>query len=498
MASLALLTCALPARPEIVFSQANPLFPSNSLDLLRSGPAGGNYTERPLPGGAMPLEFPWDVAYANGRIYIIGAGQDNGTMPPGRVFDFEGKGTIWSVKPDGSDPQLHASGLNRPLHLDVTPDGATIYFSEQGSGEGSSFGDNGRVARLDLATGAVETVVNAPDNAGPTGVAYDPASGTLYYQVINRGTDTTMQQIRRVTDAASAADVAAGADELFLTNPEPPGGYSSPVDGTEFPVLSAGRALDVFDGFIYFTYRNGAFNPNSEIRRIPRSFNLATEDPETFESVIGSTFGGIRIIDFAIDEGTLFFTDAQQNGVFSVKLDENGMPSGTPSRVATGKSDFSSLPIGLAVISELTPTERFEKAAYAAGLRGADALPNATPFGDGVPNLLKYAFNMDLSRPDNSTLAPDGIAGLPGHQLNQAGDSFVWRVEFLRRKQSGLVYTPLKSTVPPIDSFVPLSAPPTVTRIDQQWERVVIEESFDPHTTPRIFTRVTVELPSPP
>jgi DNA-binding beta-propeller fold protein YncE len=352
IAILLLQSTGLLAQPQIAFTQSNPLFFAQSQDALRTGAAGGPYADVPLPGGSNPLEFPWDVDYANGRLYVVGAGQDSGTSPPNREFNADGLGTIWSMRLDGSGAQLHASGLNRPLHLDVTPDGSAIYFSEQGSGEGATFGNNGRVARIDTATNTIETVVNAPDNAGPTGVTYDSATDTLFYQANNRGTDTTMQEIRRVANAGSATNLTEGADELFLTNPVPPGGFSDPVDGTEFPVVSAGRNIDVFNNFIYFTYRNGAFDPDSEIRRIPLSFDLATGDPQTFETIIGSDFGGVRIIDFEIDGDTLFFTDAQQNGLFSVALDENGLTEGAATRIATGEIDFSALPIGVAVVPE--------------------------------------------------------------------------------------------------------------------------------------------------
>jgi len=125
---------------------------------------------------------------------------------------------------------------------------------------------------------------------------------------------------------------------------------------------------------------------------------------------------------------------------------------------------------------------------------GDDALPDAIPFGDGVPNLLKYAFNMELDGPDSSTLAPGGDAGLPAAELDESGESTVWRVEFVRRKASGLTYTPQISTTLEPGSFSPMTGTPTVTDIDDEWERVVVEEPVDPDTTPRSFSRLSVEV----
>lgn len=47
------------------------------------------------------------------------------------------------------------------------------------------------------------------------------------------------------------------------------------------------------------------------------------------------------------------------------------------------------------------------------GLSGADAAMTAAPAGDGIPNLLKYAFNLDPTRNEGSGLYPGEHRGLP-------------------------------------------------------------------------------------
>ena len=331
---------------ELAFTTSNPLFPSSSFDGLQVGEPGG-FSGVSLRSG---LEFLWDIDYnaASDRFYVIGAGDDAGESPPGREFNFNNTGTIWSFDRDGSNAVQHASGLDRPLHLDVTPDGQTVFFAEQGEGQGDTFANNGRIGRLDVATNSIQTVDTAPTNAGPTGVDFDPVTGDLFYQANNRGTDISMQQIRRVRGALTAADLSAGSDALWLDNPVPADGTLD--DGGEFTVLSAGRNVAVHDGFVYFTYRNRNFTPNSEIRRLPLDFDFDSDDPENFETLVG----GIRIIDFEIAGDTLYWTDPQQNGLFSVALGEDGLPVGDPNRVATGDPSFASLPIGVAVVPEPT------------------------------------------------------------------------------------------------------------------------------------------------
>lgn len=55
----------------------------------------------------------------------------------------------------------------------------------------------------------------------------------------------------------------------------------------------------------------------------------------------------------------------------------------------------------------------FQEASALAGLTGNDALPNAIPFHEVVPNLLKYAFGLNLGGPDARRMAPGGTVGLP-------------------------------------------------------------------------------------
>jgi len=115
------------------------------------------------------------------------------------------------------------------------------------------------------------------------------------------------------------------------------------------------------------------------------------------------------------------------------------------------------------------------------------------PHQDGVPNLLKYAFNLDPSMPDQRTMTPGGSSGLPtiGRQL--AGN--VFRFEFLRRIGSGLIYTPEKNSSLDPASWITLSSTPTVTPVNDTWERVIYEEPVNTALNPVCFGRVRVTMP---
>lgn len=126
---------------------------------------------------------------------------------------------------------------------------------------------------------------------------------------------------------------------------------------------------------------------------------------------------------------------------------------------------------GLATVRGL-----YEVWAEGEGLDGDATEPELSPFGDGVENLLKYAFFMKGSGPDSSGLVPGtGTSGLP-HFSCSAGPDGEWmlRVEFIRRKDSGLVYTPMFSTSLADGSFLPMTGEAVVSDIDQSRERVVV------------------------
>ncbi len=138
----------------------------------------------------------------------------------------------------------------------------------------------------------------------------------------------------------------------------------------------------------------------------------------------------------------------------------------------------------------------FNSAMTRAGLTGADALPTATPQGDGVNNLLKYAFNMNASARDVRGLVPGtGTRGLPSITSSLSGDTTILRVEFIRRINGGLIYTPKRSNDLTNGSWTEFSDTPTITPINAMWERVVYEEPLPTATTPHCFGRVEVVLP---
>lgn len=132
--------------------------------------------------------------------------------------------------------------------------------------------------------------------------------------------------------------------------------------------------------------------------------------------------------------------------------------------------------------------------AASTGLAGSNALPGSMPFKDGVPNLLKYAFNMNMTGPDSRILSPASeTSGLPRAGLAASESGPVFRMEYLRRRGSGLNYVPKISTN--LDGFVLMTGEVTTTEISSEWEKVTVETPWDPVSVPKLFGRVEVTLP---
>ncbi len=119
----------------------------------------------------------------------------------------------------------------------------------------------------------------------------------------------------------------------------------------------------------------------------------------------------------------------------------------------------------------------------------------ANPGGDGIANLLKYAFNLAPNAGDlfasNTTILPEnGNAGVPFIYRDAPGRLFI---EFVGRKAAtnpGI--TCIVETGDDLTALQPLSLTgATVVSIDATWERVTIT---DPTITPSRFGRVRVDV----
>ncbi len=202
---------------------------------------------------------------------------------------------------------------------------------------------------------------------------------------------------------------------------------------------------------------------------------------------VSASVGGTNASEFAVTQPA-----ATVNGGGSTTFTVTFTPTASGTRNATlniASNDTNENPFVIALSGTGgTAQQLLNNAMAAAGLTGPNAQATATPFGDGVSNLLKYAFNMNLAGPDRRTLVPGtGAVGLPVMRIV----SGTVRYEFLRRKNSGINYTPQQSSNLSAAGWQAATGTTTVTSIDENWERVEIQQAPG---TARFF-RVTVGLP---
>lgn len=110
---------------------------------------------------------------------------------------------------------------------------------------------------------------------------------------------------------------------------------------------------------------------------------------------------------------------------------------------------------------------------------------------DGIPNLAKYAFNMQSSDGITHVQPGTGNRGLPTTTVNPATQRL--RVEFVRRTASstpGVSYQ--VEFCSDLSSFAPAGSQVQVNAIDANFERVIWEDSVSLNDVPARFARVKI------
>ncbi len=214
------------------------------------------------------------------------------------------------------------------------------------------------------------------------------------------------------------------------------------------------------------------------------SFNqsvTATGNPLSFALVSGSLPAGLSL---NTTTGAITGTPSV-SGVFTPMISATNLGGGESAAVA----------VGITILSGL---DTFRTANGLAADGSQDLL---TPAGDGIANLLKYAFNLlgngpgqtpTLSTPNPALLASDGSAGLPLLGVNGFGQL---QITFIRRKAStgsGITYSVEFSDALATWAVNP-SATEGVTSLDATFERVTVTDSLA--APAKRFARVKVTAP---
>ncbi|MEO8614526.1 MAG: ELWxxDGT repeat protein [Luteolibacter sp.] len=125
------------------------------------------------------------------------------------------------------------------------------------------------------------------------------------------------------------------------------------------------------------------------------------------------------------------------------------------------------------------------------GLTGIDAAPAATPYSDGVANLLKYAFGIDGTSPYQQRVAGEP-GDLPHFSAETDGDGRILQVEYARRTGSSLIYSAKRSATLQEGSFVSMSGVEWIEPMGSGWEKIIRRERV---VGDRCFAVIEVTLP---
>ncbi len=422
-------------------------------------------------GAAASFNSPSGVALDLSGNVFVGDTYNNRIRkitPAGAVTTFAGSGFNGS-----SDGTGATASFSFPEGVTVDANG-NVFVADTSNGKIRKISPTGVVTTFagSGSGGSVDGTGTAASFNGPTGVAVD-SSGSVF--VADRGN----HKIRKITPAgvvnSLAGSVPYGALDGIGTEASFNLPHSVAVDASGNLFIADTGNNRIRKG-VHGLTQVITFNPLPDKIAGDAAFGLIATStsglPVTFSILSGpATLSGAIIT--LTGPGTVVVRASQ---------------AGDASYVAASAADQSFI-----VTTVNNPMIPLSTWATAVGLIGEDAAPDATPFNDGVPNLLKYAFNMNASGPDVSVLTPVGSSGLPQVLLDESGEEPVLKVEFLRRKGSGLVYTPERATS--LDAFTAMTGAQTVTPINSEWERVSVIETNPPTSASSGFARVRVTIP---
>jgi FG-GAP repeat len=413
---------------------------------------------------------------------------DTSAPEAGAAYVFKWNGPLWTEQ-----AYLKASnpGAGDFFGKSLSLDGDTLVVGAFGEDSAATGVDGNQASNSASAAGAAYVYSRSVNEWFPAGYlkASNSEASDWFGGAVAVSADTVVAGAARESGGAWGVNglqngngaLNSGAAYGFIV--PPPGAPEIAVEPSAAPELSDGSGVV-------------AFAPSATGQVMTRSFTVRNSGSGPLV-VTGYAVGGADPASFTVEAGAMPLSVLPgEEEILHVHFHGAAAGSyGATVQLMSNDADESPFDIGLAA-SAVSATSLYDAWTGAAGLAGPAAGHDATPFQDGVENLLKYAFNLDGSGPDRRRLAAGGdLAGLPVFRFEGSGAQAVFRAEFLRRKGSGITYTPMISSTLAAGSFVPMTGTTTVTDLGSQWERVRLDQPRNPATHPRGFGVVEVSLP---
>lgn len=216
-------------------------------------------------------------------------------------------------------------------------------------------------------------------------------------------------------------------------------------------------------------------------------------------SDIAATLSGIDAGDFDIGgiESTSLEPTESTTMIVTFSAPTAGMKNAA---LEITSNDLDESPFDISLFGTKINETTLQSWAEGFGLTGDALLPDSDDDGDFVTLLEEYAFNLDPTVKDRAVLITgSGTSGLPLIQLVREGDHSRLRSEFIRRRSDPELHYVVEygsdlSGTPPA-GFATATESELVIDIDENFQRVIVNDSETSQTHDRRFGRVKVSAP---
>lgn len=272
------------------------------------------------------------------------------------------------------------------------------------------------------------------------------AERTLTYQIINTGSKPLTGISVSVVESQDftisqqpAATLASEESTSFIIKFRPSGAglktgtlriASNDADENPFSLTLSGTATGGQNSSIQIVGSSGNplangsgvqnFGSTAVQSTVSRSLTISNNGNVAL-SGISVTLTGAHAGDFSVTP--LGASTLQAGGVMPLLISFTPTAPGTRNAtISVASSALTNNPYVFQLTGSAITPITFDSWIQGTTLVGADAEPGATPFNDGVPNLLKYAFNLNPNGPDSRILTTGiGTAGLPLLTVSRPG-----------------------------------------------------------------------------
>ena len=417
-----------------------------------------------------------------------------------------GQGTIFKINPLGALSVLvnfnGPNGSYPASELVRTADG-NFYGTTNGGGT-----NNDGTAFVMTPEGKLTTLCSFSDGLGAkyTQIGLTPGPDGNFYSLTNNDGTSKMGTLYRLTPGGTQS-VIINFNGTNGRLPDAP--LAVGADGNLYGTTSAGGKTtsgQTVDGGQIFRLRFGPGVVTKEATKIltTHCYVRGSVNPGLLPTQFWIQYGTRPTLDLSSSSWKSTISGNNHDNTLQIGL--SGLRPGTTYyyRIVASNAENPLPQTGLissvTTLPESTPASDLWRIQYFnQSTNTGIAADDSDPDQDNLPNLLERAFNLYPLTSDAYILtAENGTSGLPNiRAVGDAGNPHLL-IEYIRRtaaSNSGLIYTPESCGDPSAqNAWSPVTGPETVTPIDSDWERVVIEE--DPGSgQPKRFGRLKISTP---